>query len=103
MATEFENEVFAACAKIKKGRVSTYSEIAKGIGKPGASRAVGNALSKNRSPLVPCHRVVRSDGGVGGFAHGSGKKQEMLEREGIQISKGKITNFKIAFSRLSAF
>ena len=103
MATGFEKKVYAACAKIRKGRVSTYSEIAKAIGKPGAARAVGNALNKNRSPLVPCHRVVRSGGRIGGFAHGSRKKEEMLEKEGVRISKGKITNFKIAFCKLSAF
>ena len=103
MATGFEEKVFAACAKIRKGRVSTYSEIAKAIGKPKASRAVGNALNKNSSPLVPCHRVVRSEGRVGGFAHGSRKKQEMLAGEGIRTSKGKIKNFKTVFSKLSAF
>ncbi len=103
MATVFEEKVFAACAKIRKGRVSTYSEIAKAIGKPKAMRAVGNALNKNRSPLVPCHRVVRSEGRVGGFAHGSRKKQEMLEREGVRISSGKVKNFKMVFCKLSAF
>jgi methylated-DNA-[protein]-cysteine S-methyltransferase len=103
MNTEFEKKVYSACAKIRKGRVSTYSEIAKAIGKPSACRAVGNALNKNRSTRVPCHRVVRSDGRIGGFAHGSRKKQEMLSKEGVQISKGKIKNFKIVFSKLSAF
>lgn len=103
MATKFEKEVFAACAKIRKGRVSTYSEIARAIGKPKACRAVGNALNKNRSRSVPCHRVVCSDGRIGGFAHGSRKKQAMLEGEGVGISNGKVRNFKVVFCRLSAF
>lgn len=102
MESGFRRKVFGACARIRKGRVSTYSEIANAIGKPGASRAVGNALNKNRSAKVPCHRVVRSDGRIGGFAHGSGKKIQMLRKEGILIEKGKIKNFEKKFMRLAA-
>ncbi|MEM4272638.1 MAG: MGMT family protein [Candidatus Bilamarchaeaceae archaeon] len=94
MATEFEKNVYSACRRIGKGRVSTYSEIAKAIGKPGACRAVGNALKKNRNANVPCHRVVRSDGRIGGFARGSREKERILGDEGIAVKKGKITNFK---------
>jgi len=94
MESGFRKKVFAACARIRRGRVSTYSRIAKAIGRPGAARAVGNALDKNRSKQVPCHRIVRSDGRVGGFAHGSKKKEEMLRKEGIRIEKGKIKNFE---------
>jgi methylated-DNA-[protein]-cysteine S-methyltransferase len=86
----FMEKVYAACSKIPKGKVSTYGEIAAALGKPGASRAVGNALNKNRSSSVPCHRVVRSDGSVGGFAHGSSVKIRMLENEGIRIRNGKV-------------
>jgi methylated-DNA-[protein]-cysteine S-methyltransferase len=101
MATGFEKKVYSACARIRKGRVSTYSEIAKAIGKPKACRATGNALNKNRSPLVPCHRVVRSNGKIGGFAHGSRKKQEMLEKEGVRIINGRIDNFKKCLQKIS--
>lgn len=86
----FMEDVFLACRRIPKGRVSTYSQIAKAIGRPKASRAVGNALSKNRSPSVPCHRVIRSDLHVGGFAFGTKKKVGMLKAEGIRIEKGMV-------------
>lgn len=102
MESGFRRKVFGACARIRKGRVSTYSGIANAIGRPGGARAVGNALNKNRSGKVPCHRVVCADGRVGGFAHGSGKKIQMLRKEGILIEKGKIKNFEKKFMRLAA-
>ncbi|HSB46473.1 MAG TPA: MGMT family protein [Candidatus Bilamarchaeum sp.] len=90
---DFMQKVFAACSRIPKGRVSTYGQIARAIGMPGASRAVGNALNRNRSPSVPCHRVVRSDGSVGGFAHGARAKVRMLENEGLRVRGGRILSF----------
>ncbi|MDD5172320.1 MAG: MGMT family protein [Candidatus ainarchaeum sp.] len=90
MATRsFTEKVYSACARIPKGKVSTYSRIARAIKKPKSARAVGNALNKNRSKSVPCHRVIRSDGDVGGFAHGTRKKIAMLRREGVEIKNGK--------------
>jgi O-6-methylguanine DNA methyltransferase len=88
----FTELVWTACSKIPKGKVSTYGRIARAIGKPGASRAVGNALNRNRSSRIPCHRVVRSDGSVGGFAHGTKAKVRMLEKEGVVIRNGKVQN-----------
>ncbi len=81
----FASLVFAACAKIPRGKVSTYSDLARAISHPYAARAVGNTLNKNRSRFVPCHRVVRSDGCIGGFAHGTEKKIEMLRHEGVDV------------------
>lgn len=98
--TDFENNVFDLCSKIKKGQVSTYAEIARAIGNSKASRAVGNALNKNPYKHVPCHRIVCSDGRIGGFAHGSRKKQKMLESEGIEIKNRKIKDFEKVFQRL---
>lgn len=73
--TQFEKKVYAVCRKIPEGRVSTYAGIAQMIGNPKAARAVGNALNRNPfAPKVPCHRVVRKDGRIGGFAFGE-KKQ----------------------------
>lgn len=93
--TKFQSLVYEAVKKIPRGKVSTYGEIALAIGKPRAMRAVGNALNCNPfAPQVPCHRVVRSDGGVGGFAGGSKKKIMMLEREKVKIEKGKIVDFE---------
>jgi methylated-DNA-[protein]-cysteine S-methyltransferase len=100
MPTTFEKEVYSACSRIPKGRVSTYSAIARTIGKPAASRAVGNALNRNPYREVPCHRVVRSDGTVGGFAHGTARKAEMLRREGLSIKNGKVADFGKAFKKL---
>jgi len=87
----FSEKVFKAVKRIPKGSVSTYSEIARLIGSPNASRAVGNALNKNPTQIiVPCHRVVRSDGSVGGFAKGSKKKIELLRKEGVIVNKNRI-------------
>jgi len=89
----FTQKVWAACKKIPKGRVSTYALIAKAVGNPRASRAVGNALNKNRSKSVPCHRVVKSDGKVGGFALGSKAKEKLLKRESVRIIRGRVQQF----------
>ena len=89
VSTPFENAVYAACRKIPRGRLSTYAEIARVIKHPKSARAVGNALNKNPyAPQVPCHRVVRSDGSVGGFATGEKKKTAILQKEKIVIHNG---------------
>lgn len=81
--TQFQQEVYDMVRKIPKGSVMTYAQVAKAIGRPKAVRAVGNALNKNPfAPAVPCHRVIRSDGSVGGFAWGSDKKIRLLKKEG---------------------
>jgi len=90
MVTDFESKVYALCKKIPKGKVTTYKEIGKSLGIKGY-RAVGNALNKNPyAPTVPCHRVIRSDGKVGGFAFGSSKKVKLLRKEGVVVYKGVI-------------
>jgi O-6-methylguanine DNA methyltransferase len=87
----FNQAVWAATKKIPKGKVATYGVIAKMIRRPKASRAVGNALNKNPyAPQVPCHRVVRSDGSIGGFASGPKKKIALLTKEGVKISNNKV-------------
>lgn len=88
--TEFEKKVYYATKKIPRGYVATYRAIAVKIGNPFAVRAVGNALGRNPFRGVPCHRVVRSDGRVGGFMRGTDKKKERLIQEGIIIKNGKI-------------
>lgn len=86
--TDFESRVYEAVAKIPRGSVSTYGAIAYAIGS-GSARAVGQALRKNPfAPEVPCHRVVRSDGALGGFfGKTSGatwsRKRLLLEEEGV--------------------
>jgi O-6-methylguanine DNA methyltransferase len=102
MISEFQKEVYSLCRKVPKGKVTTYGEIAKVIGKTGLlSRAVGTALNKNPfAPKIPCHRVVKSDGSVGGFASGTGKKIDLLRKEGITIKDCKIMDFKKRLFRL---
>jgi O-6-methylguanine DNA methyltransferase len=89
--TEFEREVLVATFKIPKGKVSTYKRIAEKVGRPRAYRAVGNTLHKNPlAPLVPCHRVVRSDGGFGGEKKGAESRRKLLERELIPIENNRV-------------
>lgn len=81
--TAFQKAVYRATAAIPRGQTRTYAQIAARIGSPHAVRAVGNALHRNPfAPAVPCHRVVRSDGTLGGFALGAATKKRLLRREG---------------------
>jgi methylated-DNA-[protein]-cysteine S-methyltransferase len=83
----FEQEVLAACSAIPHGEVRTYSWIARVIGRPKATRAVGNALHRNPvAPVIPCHRVVPSSGGIGNYALGRARKIDLLSREGVEIA-----------------
>ena len=78
----FREKVYAAVRKIPKGKVVKYKEVGKRAGKPLASRAVGNILNKNVDPKVPCHRVIRSDGKIGGYRAGKNFKIKILKMEG---------------------
>ncbi len=80
--TAFQEKVYNIVRKIAKGKVLTYKKVAKLIGQPLAYRAVGNALNKNPFKDVPCHRVIRSDGRIGGYAKGTGQKIKILKKEG---------------------
>lgn len=80
----FQRSVLLAEYAIPRGRVSTYQRLAKHLGNPKGARAVGTALAKNPFPLIiPCHRAIRSDGGLGGFQYGLKMKRSLLELEGI--------------------
>ena len=85
-ASDFEKRVWSSALNIPWGQVRSYGWIARSIGMPGASRAVGGALSHNRLPMiVPCHRVTKKDGGIGGFADGLAMKRLLLKIEGISL------------------
>lgn len=84
--------------QIPKGKVSTYGHIALALGDIIASRAVGKMLNENPYKDVPCYRVVKSDGSIGGYAHGVEKKIELLKRDGVEIIKGKIDLKKFLFN-----
>lgn len=92
MNRKLAEEIYAAARKIPRGRVATYADVARAVGRPRAWRHVGAVLSFNRNPRVPCHRVIRSDGLVGGFGlpRGSREKIRRLAREGIQIRNSMI-------------
>ena len=84
----FQQRVLRMEHRIPRGMVSTYGRIAKKLGNPGAGRAVGTALARNPFPLIiPCHRAVRSDGSLGGYAGGLEMKKQLLEFEGIHFDR----------------
>ena len=88
IGTDFQIKVWNAISKIPKGKVKTYKELARSIRKPKASRAVANACGKNPFPIkIPCHRVIRSDGRLGGYSGEGGieTKREILRSEGVFI------------------
>ena len=86
----FNQKVWALTARIPKGKVTTYAQIARKLGTR-AYRAVGNALNKNPyTPVVPCHRVVGSSGQLTGFASGLAKKRHLLVREGVVFTSGRV-------------
>lgn len=83
--------------KIPIGKVTTYGDIARAAGCPRGARAVGRILNVNPNPItVPCHRVVKSDGRIGGYAYGVRRKQDILRKEGIVCTDGRIKGFKDA-------
>ena len=86
--TKFQIKVWKYLRTIRKGSVLTYSDVAKGINKPKAVRAVANAIGKNPyAPKIPCHRVIRSDGGLGGYSGIGGIKTKLrlLRSEKVDI------------------
>ena len=102
MLTEFQKKVYALCKKVPKGKVTTYKELGKAIGKRGqVYRAVGVALKKNCGRKVSCHRVVTSDGCIGGFNRGVKAKIKLLRKEGIEIKDNKVIDFKKKLFRYS--
>ena len=86
--TKFQLKVWAYLRKIPRGRVKSYYQVAKAIGKPRAVRAVANAIGKNPyAPVIPCHRVLRSNGTIGGYSGKGGLKTKkfLLKKEGISL------------------
>ena len=88
IGTDYQIKVWNKISKIPKGKVKTYKELARSIRKPKASRAVANACGKNPFPIkIPCHRVIRSDGKLGGYSGKGGikTKRKLLRSEGVFI------------------
>jgi methylated-DNA-[protein]-cysteine S-methyltransferase len=89
------SDVYDLLLKIPAGKVSTYGDLARALGNPSASRVIGRILGENPNPIkVPCHRVVMSNGRVGGYAYGTAKKRQLLENEGVSFTNGTVQNFK---------
>lgn len=87
---DFNLRCYNLLKRVPKGKVTTYAEIARALNSRGY-RAVGNAMNRNKNIIiVPCHRVVRNDGKIGGYSMGIKKKIEILKKEGVNISSGKI-------------
>ena len=86
--TKFQLKVWSYLRKIPRGSLKTYSQVAKAIGKPRAVRAVASAIGKNPyAPKIPCHRVIRSDGSLGGYSGKGGIKTKrfLLKKEGVTL------------------
>jgi len=77
----FRQKVLETVRKIPKGKTMSYKEVAKLAGSPNAYRLVGNILNKNSNPKIPCHRVIRSNGKIGGYNKGEKTKRALLKRE----------------------
>ena len=93
----FNQQCYDLISLIPKGNLCTYKQIANRLNTK-AYRQVGNAMSKNPNPIiVPCHRVINSNGSVGGFSLGINKKISLLKNEGIKIKKGKVVDYKKYF------
>lgn len=99
---DFNEKCYELLKQIPEGKVTTYQEMARALNSR-AWRAVGSAMAKNTQLLViPCHRVVRSDGTIGEYALGSEKKAELLQSEGVEIFNGKVTNLEQVVYRFNA-
>lgn len=90
----FNEKCYKLLSKIPEGKISTYQEIAKALNTK-AYRAVGNAMASNPNPIVvPCHRIINSNGLIGGYALGINRKISLLKKEGIPVENGKISDYK---------
>jgi methylated-DNA-[protein]-cysteine S-methyltransferase len=106
------SDVYDVVAQIPEGKVTTYGDIARALGHPRASRVIGRLLNKNPNPIVtPCHRVIKSDGNIGGYAFGKVRKKELLKKEGLcfvgdttaEFAKYRIAVQKLRYEDLASF
>ena len=95
---KLEEKVYKKLLEVPQGMVTTYGELAKAVGLNNGQRIIGKIMNKNPYPvIVPCHRVIKSDGKIGGYAWGKKIKINMLSKEGIQIKNGKIIDPKTIY------
>jgi len=92
---KLEHRVYQKLLKVPKGKVTTYGELAKAVGLENGQRVIGQIMNKNPFPvIIPCHRVVKSDGKIGGYYYGEQVKTKMLSDEGVLVKNGKIQDWK---------
>ncbi|HSF27604.1 MAG TPA: MGMT family protein [Nitrosopumilaceae archaeon] len=97
---KLEKKVYKKLLEVPKGKITTYGELAKAIGLKNGQRVIGKIMNKNPYPvIVPCHRVIKSDGKIGGYAWGEKVKAKMLSDEGIKIKNGKILDVEKSIYR----
>jgi methylated-DNA-[protein]-cysteine S-methyltransferase len=106
------SHVYDIIAQIPEGKVTTYGDIARALGHPRASRVIGRILNKNPNPiLTPCHRVIKSNGNIGGYAFGKARKKELLKKEGLsfigdstkELGKYRFPLHKLHYEDLASF
>ncbi len=96
--SEFQSRVLKLVSMVPRGKVTTYKELALALDRPRAYRAVANALARNPNPvMIPCHRVVRSDGRIGGYKLGARRKSRLLAGEGIEVKHARVNLEKYLF------
>jgi methylated-DNA-[protein]-cysteine S-methyltransferase len=99
------NDVYDILAQVPVGKVTTYGDIARALGHPSASRAVGRILNRNPNPITtPCHRVIKSDGKLGGYAFGKIRKKELLTKEGLCFIgdvAAEFANYRVSLQKLN--
>ena len=95
-----EEKIYEKLLQVPSGYVTTYGELAKAINLKNGQRVVGQIMKKNPFPIIiPCHRVVKSDGTIGGYVYGIERKKNMLSKEGLRINDNKILDFKFYLFR----
>lgn len=92
---KLDQTVYKKLLEVPKGKVTTYGDLARAVGLENGQRIIGQIMARNPfQVIVPCHRVVKSDGKIGGFFYGDKVKTKMLSDEGIKISDGKIKDWE---------
>ncbi len=87
--------IYKKLLQVPRGKITTYGELSKAVGLKNGQRVVGRIMNKNPYPvIIPCHRVINSNGQIGGYAYGPDVKTNMLNKEGIEIQNGKILDFE---------
>ena len=92
---DLDRRVYKKLLKVPRGKITTYGELAKAVGLQNGQRAIGKIMNRNPYPvIIPCHRVVKSDGKIGGYFYGGKVKTKMLSDEGITIKNGKVQDWE---------